>query len=83
MRNIYISDHKPAKTYAKQIDILMNKHRLIVCDREFAKDTLSKVSYYRLSAYGLSLRNPDNNNLYREGTTFEQIYALYRFDSHL
>ncbi len=45
-----------------------------------AETLLSRIHYYRLSAYSLGLRR---NNIFRSGTTFEQIYRIYRFDENL
>lgn len=67
---------KPPSTYAEQIEILKERN-LIVNDESFAKDVLSRVNYYRLSAYGLGLHE---NNQYKDGITFDRIYRLYEFD---
>lgn len=71
---------KPAKTYKEQIDHLRNAHGLIIDNEKLAESVLSRVSYYRLSAYGLSFRDPNNSDLYLPGTTFRDIYRLYSFD---
>ena len=48
-----------------------------------AKDILSRVNYYRLSAYGIGLQRKDDRERYLEGTTLDTVYRLYCFDSHL
>ncbi|UOF90092.1 Abi family protein [Fodinisporobacter ferrooxydans] len=67
---------KPPATFEEQIQILKSRG-LIIEDEDFAIRTLKKINYYRLSAYGLSLKQ---NDQYQPGVTFNQIYALYEFD---
>lgn len=67
---------KPPATFEEQIQILKSRG-LMIEDEDFAIRTLKKINYYRLSAYGLSLKQ---NNQYHRGVTFTQIYALYEFD---
>lgn len=77
---------KPLKQpipYAEQIERLKTKHGLIIDDEIAAIGVLKRVNYYRLSAYGISLREPGNKDLYLHGTRFDQIYSLYRFDFRL
>ena len=72
---------KPALTIEEQIDHLINKHNLIINNTEEAKTILNKVSYYRLSAYGIGLKQKDDRENYAEGISIEHIYKLYVFDS--
>ena len=74
---------KQPKTYDEQIEILIEKHGLIIKDKNYAKTILSRVNYYRLSAYGIGLREPENKDRYTEGATLEQLYNLYQFDEQL
>lgn len=74
---------KPFMTYEQQVAHLKEAHGLIVKDETRAMSLLSKVNYYRLSAYGISLRDPENKDHYKPGATFEQIVSLYNFDSIL
>lgn len=74
---------KPFKTYAEQVKHLRSVHGLIITDEERAISFLSKVNYYRLSAYGISLREPGNKERYKPGTTFEDLASLYSFDAGL
>ena len=69
--------------YEGQIDKLKTKHGLLIDDEAKAITVLKQVNYYRLSAYGISLREPGNKDRYIAGTRFEQLYALYRFDFRL
>ncbi|QDR80247.1 Abi family protein [Sporomusa termitida] len=67
---------KPPCTFKEQIEILKSRN-LIIIDENYAEMILSRVNYYRLSAYGLGLHE---NNQYKENITFEIIYRLYEFD---
>lgn len=71
---------KPAKTYKEQIEHLRNAHGLIVSNETQAISVLSRTNYYRLSAYGLSLRDSQNPELFRSGVEFRDLYRLYSFD---
>lgn len=74
---------KPFKTYEEQVEHLKSAHGLIVYDEERAERILSNTNYYRLSAYGITLRDPANPDRYRPGTTFDDIFRLYTFDNAL
>ncbi len=74
---------KPPMTYEEQIENLIVRHGLIVEDKTIARQILSEVNYYRLSAYGLGLYQEDAPERFRSGVSLEHIYALYRFDSGL
>lgn len=67
---------KSPATFEEQIQIL-KKRGLVIEDEEVAFRTLQRINYYRLSAYGLSLKN---NDRFYTGVTFSQIHALYEFD---
>lgn len=70
---------KSPATFEEQIQIL-KKHGLVIDDEDAAFQTLQRINYYRLSAYGLSLKS---NDRFRMGVTFTQIHALYEFDHRL
>lgn len=72
---------KPALTYDQQIAKLVNDHHLKISNIEFAKEILKKVNYYRLSGYGVGLKNVDNKEYYQDTVTIEQLFNLYCFDS--
>jgi Abortive infection bacteriophage resistance protein len=72
-------DLKPPLEYQEQINLLKSRN-LVIEDEAFAKNILSNVNYYRLSAYGLTLRK---DNVFNTGTRFEELYALYKFDGQL
>lgn len=68
---------KTPTTYQQQIEKL-KEHNCVVADEEFCTSVLTRISYYRLSAYFLPFRKADGK--YCEGTRFENVYALYEFD---
>lgn len=73
---------KPFMTYDQQVQKLRDKH-LVIADEAAAKDTLRQISYYALiSGYKDLFKNPATKN-YRDGTTFDDILALYQFDEKL
>lgn len=67
---------KPPATFESQLQILKGRG-LIIEDEDLAIRVLQRINYYRLSAYGLSLKR---NDQFFEGATFSQIHALYEFD---
>lgn len=69
---------KPPTTFEEQIEKL-HQRNLIIEDKDFALDTLSKVNYYRFSAYLLPFKQL-SDGCYREGSSFNKIYRLYEFD---
>ena len=72
---------KPALSFAQQIALLKQRGLLIGNDQA-ALNTLSNVSYYRLSAYFKPFIQP-NSEQFSPGTTFETILDLYAFDRDL
>lgn len=72
---------KPALTYEQQIERLTTVHNLKIVDHDRAIEILSRVNYYRLSAYGIGLRKNDGSDQYKDGTTLFHLFQLYCFDS--
>ncbi|HLR11343.1 MAG TPA: Abi family protein [Sporosarcina sp.] len=70
---------KQPKTYEEQIE-LFKKRGLIIEDEASAITILSKINYYRFSAYTLTLKK---DNVFHENASFDQIYSLYEFDRKL
>jgi abortive infection bacteriophage resistance protein len=68
---------KPALSYNEQLDIL-EKRGCVIHDREECIDVLSRLNYYRLTAYFLPFRN--SQGYYKPGVSFERIYRIYEFD---
>jgi len=77
------------KEYRKQAldtpDLLaMLKQRgLVVGNDEAALQTLSVISYFRLACYFRPMEADKQTHEFREGTTLEQVLALYEFDTEL
>jgi len=67
---------KPSKSVDEQLDIFKSRG-LLVEDEEWAKEILERVSYYRFTAYTLSLKTDD---VFHGTVSFKHIYRLYDFD---
>ncbi|GIN73173.1 ABC transporter permease [Bacillus sp. J14TS2] len=70
---------KKPTTPQEQIEIFKNKS-LKIKNNKRTIDILSRINYYRFTAYTLTLKH---NEVFKEGTTFEDIYSLYEFDRKL
>lgn len=74
---------KQPKSYSEQIDHLVDYHGLSITDRDEAIQILQRINYYRLSAYGIGLKEPANKERYIAGISLTHLYNLYDFDSQL
>src|SRR6266446_4339972 len=72
---------KQALTFQEQLELLESRG-LVVSDHALALRWLSRVNYYRLSAYLYPFRL-SGSDTYKAGTTFEQIAQFYIFDQKL
>jgi abortive infection bacteriophage resistance protein len=73
---------KPFMTYDQQIEKLKEKH-LMIASEENAKAVLHRYGYFALiTGYKDLLKNRTTRN-YLDGTTFENIVAIYQFDEQL
>lgn len=73
---------KPFMTYDQQIQKLKDKH-LIIPNEMAAKEMLRLNGYFALiTGYKNLFKNPTTKD-YRDGTTFDDIVALYEFDAQL
>lgn len=73
---------KPFKTIDEQITILKSRN-LIFLNEETAKNALSRYGYYEIiNGYKDHFLVEEGNDEkgFKEGTTFEHIYALYNLD---
>ncbi|WP_040348024.1 Abi family protein [Brevibacterium mcbrellneri] len=75
------------KSHGQQIDILRSRGMKFEDEVE-ARRTLEHVSYYRLSGYWYPYREMSPNRRQRldtfvNGTSFEEVFALYEFDERL
>ena len=68
---------KPPTTYKQQIEKLRSRG-CIITDEKQAEFILSKVNYYRLTAYFLPFKKSDET--YIAGTDFNTVYQIYEFD---
>ena len=63
---------------------LLESRGLVISDEAKAVRYLESIGYYRLSAYMYPfLKAPKETHLYKDGTTFQQVLNLYRFDKKL
>ncbi len=78
--------NKPALSFNDQINLLESRG-LTINDRTRTIRHLSNVSYYRMSAYMLPFKKRDSTgkiiDVFLEGTTWDDIYNLYKFDRKL
>ena len=76
---------KQATTVSEQIELLTQRGMIV--DNDLAVQWLANVSYYRLSAYWYPARlvNLDGTRSDRlaDGTTFDDVVALYEADRKL
>lgn len=73
---------KPPKTYKEQVEIYKGR-KLRIENSEYSAKTLQRVNYYRLSAYGLTLKDPTNDKQYNNNASFNKMLSLYEFDRKL
>lgn len=72
---------KSFKTIDEQIELLKSRN-LIIADEEYAKNYLLSNNYYSIiNGYGKYF--PRNGENYVNGTTFEELECLHRFDRDL
>ena len=73
---------KQALTFEQQVEHLKIAHGLEIKNASEAIDILKRVNYYRLSAYGIGLKQNNNSEYYKSGVSLSDLYRLYQFDSH-
>ncbi len=74
---------KPFLTYEQQVDNLITKKNLRIDDRAWAISKLKSVSYYSLIDGYKNLFYNSMTRKYEEGTSLQDIIALYDFDKNL
>lgn len=74
---------KTFSTFSEQVEWLQNEKRLVIADTDMAEDTLKYIGYFPLMGGYKHLFRIPLTKKYKEGTTFEEIVALYEFDSDL
>lgn len=75
-----MNSSKPALTRIQMVDNL-KKRGLAFNDEEKALKVLERINYQKLMAYRFKFLQ--DNQHYITGTTFEDIYSLYKFDKQL
>ncbi|NAS10649.1 Abi family protein [Poritiphilus flavus] len=74
---------KSPKTFTEQVDLLESRG-LNIENKHKAEKILTYISYNRLSNYWYPLlKEPKEEEQFKEGSTFETIFKLYQFDSDL
>jgi len=72
---------KEYKNNEELINYLISKN-VIIKDRKKALENIEKYSYYSIiNGYKAIFKDEDNN--YKENTSFEEIFALYEFDKNI
>lgn len=69
-------------SFPQQIQLL-KENGLSFADESKALHTLQQISYFRLKSYLMPLMRDKVLHTFKNGTTFEQAYTLYKFDSRL
>jgi abortive infection bacteriophage resistance protein len=72
------------KTYEEQLELLKSRN-IVIENEEWAKNILITNNYYNLiNAYkDIFLIKGHSPDIYIQGTTFDEIYALHQFDKEL
>ena len=70
-------------TYEQQIDKLKNEKLLTISNEEYAKEFLSKLSYYSLVSGYKKLFKHAPSGKYIHGVSFEELVSFYYFDEEL
>lgn len=74
---------KPFLSFDDQIDHLENNKNLTIFDHDYARRVLKQIGYFSLvGGYKTPFKNPTTRK-YKDGTTLEDIVALYKFDENL
>lgn len=74
---------KEFKSIDKQIDLLKNRG-LKFKDEKFARNMLLQNNYYNIiNGYKDLFIKPHTKDIFLDGTSFEEIFALYNFDKSL
>jgi len=74
--------NKTFKTLDEQIEILKNKG-LIINDVDKAKEILFRENYFFISGYRSLFMKDFNDRKFINGTTFEELYAMFVFDRNI
>ena len=61
----------------------IRKKGIQIDDENFVSEVLTRLNYQRLLAYRNKFLLSQNPEVYKEGTNFNDIYRLYKFDREL
>ncbi len=80
--------NKPPLTYRQQVELLKSRGLIFESAEQEAKAEmrLMTISYYRLSGYMIPFKKKSGGCIaddFKFGTTWSQIYSLYKFDRKL
>ena len=70
---------KQFKNLDEQVEILKNKG-LIITDEKYTKKILLRENYFFLNGYRHLFIKSEVDKVFKEGTTFEEVYSLFLFD---
>lgn len=70
------------KTLEEQITILTEKG-LVINNKQYAEEVLLRENYFFLNGYRHPFIKSSDNNRYINGTSFEEVYSLFKFDRSL
>lgn len=70
------------KTLDEQVEILKEKG-LTIEDYDYSKKIILRENYFFLMGYRHLFMRPENPKMFKEGTTFNELYALFYFDRQL
>ena len=70
---------KQFKNLDEQVEILRNKG-LIITDEKYTKKVLLRENYFFLNGYRHLFIKSEADKVFKEGTTFEEVYSLFLFD---
>jgi len=73
---------KVFKTIDEQVEILKSKG-LVIDDEASAKDILLRENYFFLNAYRSVFISHDGTRKFIPGTTFDELYSLFKFDRQI
>ena len=73
---------KPPLSINDQIKKLRDRG-LIINDIRLAENYLLNVGYYRLSGYWVAMQADKVTHVFKPGSTFENVAAIYQFDREL
>jgi abortive infection bacteriophage resistance protein len=73
---------KEFRNLSEQIEILRSKG-LIVDDEAYAKEVLLRENYFFINGYRHLFMRSNQDKLYIQGTTFNELYSLFLFDRNI